>query len=59
MPHTPPHVSPSPAESIYRNLGWYLEQKRVGFPRFFFLGDEDLTDLLSSSKVPDHPQPYP
>ncbi|CCG82670.1 Dynein heavy chain [Taphrina deformans PYCC 5710] len=35
-------------EKIQRALGEYLEQERAHFPRFYFLGDEDLLDIIGS-----------
>jgi len=45
-------------EQILRNLETYLEQKRLGFPRFNFLGDHDLVNILSNSKSPAAVQPH-
>ena len=35
---------------IQKALGEYLEKERAGFPRFYFLGDEDLLELIGNSK---------
>lgn len=42
---------------IQKNLEIYLEEKRLSFPRFYFLGDDDLLDILSQSKNPEAAQP--
>lgn len=33
-------------------LGDYLEKQRQGFARFYFVGDEDLLELIGSAKDP-------
>ncbi|TPX59802.1 hypothetical protein PhCBS80983_g02245 [Powellomyces hirtus] len=35
---------------IQRALGEYLERERSVFPRFYFVGDEDLLELIGNSK---------
>ncbi|KAJ3021261.1 hypothetical protein HKX48_008890 [Thoreauomyces humboldtii] len=35
---------------IQRALGDYLEKERSAFPRFYFVGDEDLLELIGNSK---------
>ena len=34
---------------IQKALGEYLEKERVGFPRFYFVGDEDLLEIIGNS----------
>jgi dynein heavy chain 1 len=35
---------------IQKALGEYLERQRSAFPRFYFIGDEDLLDIIGNSK---------
>lgn len=35
---------------IQKGLGEYLERERSAFPRYFFLGDEDLLEIIGNSK---------
>ncbi|KAI9017153.1 dynein heavy chain [Gaertneriomyces semiglobifer] len=35
---------------VQRALGDYLERERSSFPRFYFVGDEDLLDLIGNGK---------
>jgi dynein heavy chain 1 len=37
---------------IQKALGDYLEKQRQGFARFYFVGDEDLLELIGSAKDP-------
>jgi dynein heavy chain len=45
-------------EEIQRGLETYLEAKRKSFPRFYFLSNEDLLDVLSQTQHPQSVVPH-
>ena len=43
---------------IQKALGEYLERERQAFPRFYFVGDEDLLEIIGNSKNIDRMQKH-
>jgi dynein heavy chain 1 len=43
---------------VQKSLGEYLERERCTFPRFYFLADEELLEILGNSKDMDRIQPH-
>lgn len=48
----------SEMEGVQSSLNAYLESKRMSFPRFYFISDDDLLEMIGHASHPNHIQKY-